>query len=96
MTTSEARLLVKSEPKRWRAAFVEAPGTPLLDHPQARVRLHPTVGAAHDELRARKESLVKQGYAVTFGTLGKSFLLLERENDKRAIAVNKPQRAKRG
>ena len=92
MTTSEARALVKSEPKRWRAAFVEAPGTPLLDHPQAQVALHSKVGTAYDALRERKNELVEQGYAVTFGTLGKNLLVLSKGDETRAIAIDKPRK----
>lgn len=92
MTVSEARSLVKRNPTAYRAAFVEAPGWPLLDHPQARVTLHTKVGQAYDELRARKESLVKIGYKVTAGSLGKSVLRLERGDDVRVIGLDKPRK----
>ena len=92
VTTAEARSLVKSNPSAYRAAFVEAPGWPLLDHPQARVTLHTKVGQAYDELRARKESLVKIGYKVTAGSLGKSVLRLERGDDVRVIGLDKPRK----
>lgn len=92
VTPGEARSLVRDHPKRWSAAFIEAPGTPLLDHPEAKVRLHPTVGAAEDELRARRDGLLKDGYKVTFGTLGKGLMVFRRDGDERAIAVDKPAR----
>lgn len=96
MTPAEARVLVKSDPKRFRAAFVEAPGTPLLDHPEARVRLHPSAKAADDELRARRDGLVKNGYRIVFGGLGKRIIVLERDGEERAIAVQAAPRRKRG
>lgn len=92
MTVSEARSLVKRNPTAYRAAFVEAPGIPLLGHPQATYSLHSKVGRAYDELRARKESLVKIGYKVTAGSLGKSVLRLERGDDIRVIGLDKPRK----
>lgn len=94
MTPAEARALVDEHPKRFRAAFVEAPGTPLLDHPEARVRLHPTVKAAEDELRSRRDGLVKIGYRVVFGGLGKNLLVLDRDGERRAIGIDKPRRTR--
>lgn len=92
LTPSEARSLVKSDPRRFRAAFIEAPGTPLLDHPGASVRLHPTVKAAEDELRARRDCLVKIGYRVSFGGLGKRIILLDRNGEQRAIGIETRKR----
>lgn len=95
MTTSEARALVRDNPKQWRAALVEAPGLPLLDHPQASVTLHEKVGTAYDQLRSRKASLVKQGWHVEWGTLGKCILVLGKDDEQRVIGIDKPTR-KRG
>lgn len=93
MTISEARELVRAEPKRWRAAFVEGTSTPLLDDAQASVRLHPTISAASDELRSSRDRLVKSGYRVTFGNLGKRIMVLEREpSEVRVIGVDKPRK----
>lgn len=83
---------MRDYPKVYRAAFVESPGAPLLDHPEARVSLHERVGSAYDELRARKESLVKMGYRVTFGSLGKNLLRMEREGETRLIGIDKPRK----
>lgn len=92
ITCQEARERVRANPGVYRAAVVEAPGAPLLDHPQARVTLHEKVGGAYDQLRAAKESLVKQGYVVTFGTLGKSLLRMERDGETRLIGLDKPRK----
>jgi hypothetical protein len=92
MTVAEAKAVVEASPGKWRAAFVEAPGTPLLDHPEATVRLHPTVKAATEELRARKESLVKCGYKLSYGTLGRGLMVFEGDDGMRAIAVHKGRR----
>lgn len=92
MTISEARELVRAEPKRWRAAFIEAPGTPLRDHPQASVVLHEKVGSAYDQLRARKESLVKNGYKVTQGNLGWRIMVLERGPSEVCIGLDTRKR----
>ena len=94
LTVAEAREIVRDFPKAYRAAFIEAPGVPLRDHPQARVSLHGKVGGATDELRARKESLVKMGYKVTFGSLGKRLLLLERGPSEVCIGVEARPSAK--
>lgn len=97
MTISDAREIVRANPKAYRAAFVEAPGWPLLDHPQAKAALHSKVGAAYDQLRERKAELVAQGYTVTGGTLGANVLRLENGSDVRVIGIDKPTRkAKRG
>ena len=56
------------------------------------------MGAAQDELRARKEALVKQGWVVERGTLGKSVLVLTlgKSGETRVIGVDKQKRAARG
>lgn len=56
------------------------------------MRLHPTVKAAEEELRARRDSLVKQGYRVTYGTLGRRILVLAKDDERVAIGVDKPRR----
>ena len=83
---------MKQDPSRFRAAYIEGPPHLLLDDPQASVRLHPTIKAAEDELRARRDCLVKQGYSVTFGTLGKRIMVLERDTERRVIGLDKLRR----
>lgn len=95
MTVNEARELVRANRKQWRAALVEAPDTPLLDHPQASVILYEKAGAAYDQLRARKESLVGQGWRVEWGSLGKCIFVFSRGDERHVIGIDKPTR-KRG
>ena len=91
----QARDLVRANPKAYRAAFVEAPGWPLLDHPQARAALHSKVGYAYDALRERKNELTQQGYKVTGGSLGANVLRLERDGEVRVIGLDKPRRTQK-
>ena len=92
MTPSEARELVCAEPKRWRAAFVEGNSTPLMNDPQASVRLHPTVSAAQDELRAHRDGLVKDGWKIERGSLTHGYFVLTRGGEVRAMCVDKRKR----
>lgn len=94
MTSTEARDLVRAHLGVYRAAFVEAPGWPLLDHPQARFTLCERVGHAYDALRDRKAHLVKMGYKVTAGSLGANVLRLELGDETRVIGIDKPKRAR--
>lgn len=92
MTLSEARNLVATNPNEWRAAIIEAPGTPALDHPQAQVTLHETVGAAHDHLRIRKEALVADGWRVERGNLGRGVIVFARGDEKHVVGIDKKKR----
>ena len=94
ITPAEARRLVREQPGRWRAAFVEAPGSPLLDHPQARVRLHPTVKAADEELRARRDGLVENGWNKVRGSFTYGYFVFERDGETVSMCVDKARRPK--
>jgi len=94
VTVSDANRLVHDNPKQYRAAMVEAPGTPLLDHPDATVMLYAKIGDATNDLRSRKEALVNEGWRVTWGNLGCGLMVFERDAHKRAIGVVKQPRKK--
>lgn len=67
MTVAEARAVVRQSPGKYRAAVVWAPGTPLLDHPEARASLHETVKGARFKLDADKVSRVSFAFEYTEG-----------------------------
>lgn len=59
-------------------ALCEAPGTPILDHPDCEVTLYATKKGAHEALRTRYSELSENGYKRGYGTLARGILVLER------------------
>ena len=63
-----------------------------MNDPEARVRLHPTVKAADDELRARKDALVKSGWTKVRGSLTWGYFVFERDGETLAMCVDRRKR----
>ena len=80
-TVSEAREVVKDEPKRWKAAILEGPETPMLDSPKTIAHLFATIKGAGEDLRERKAELEEQGFKMTLGGLGRGILRMTRGDE---------------
>lgn len=91
-TVAQARQAVVDEPKRWSAALIEDTTRPQSEY--ASVHLYATKKGAQDALRTRRDELVKQGYKMTFGTLGRGHCVLERGDDIVCLCLDQRSRRK--
>jgi hypothetical protein len=79
-TVAEAIEEIKSDPKRWKVALIEATSTPLLESPDTKVQLFRTKKRAGEVLRDRKDELWGEGYRLIDGGLSKGVVILGRDD----------------
>jgi hypothetical protein len=89
---SEAQKRAKADPKIKAAVATSnrkaVYGAGITDDPDCDVELFTLVKDANAVFKGRKELLEKDGFVVTYGTVGRGLVILEREDPPAAVSMS--------
>lgn len=91
MNLADAQKKAKDDPKLKAAVAVSLrkaePSAGITDDPAVEVELYTLVKEASSAFKARKESLEMEGFSVTYGTVGRGLVIMERGDDAVSMSL---------
>lgn len=92
MNVAEAQREARANPKIKAAVCVSfrkaAPGAGITDDPACEVELFPLVRDASARFKERKDRLEAAGLKLTYGTVGRGLVILERADPPCAVSMS--------